>query len=558
MERRMRIDDLNVSELLEFDSEDGVVRFAGQRAVIVDGIANGNLRKELVNQFGMSTARAILTRFGYVQGWRMADAMQDLFQWESEEDWHHACGRIHMLGGMYRLAPGPVGSLTQEGLTLIESYEAEQHIAHLGKCDTAVCWTICGLTSGYLSRALGKEIYVLEERCIGRGDANCHLLGRTLEEWGDKRSDEIRFFRVENLKDWLEPSLHRITEELKTAEKELRIKKRIMANVDPSIDNELGIIARSGDMRKVVDLARRIAKVDCTVLITGESGAGKELIAHMVHHESARTAGPFIAVNCGAITETLLESELFGHTRGAFSGATQARIGLFEAANGGVLFLDEIGDVSPGMQVKLLRALQEHEIRRVGESNSRPVNVRVIAATNHDIAKEIEAGRFRTDLFYRLNVVQLHVPPLRDRRQDILPLARVLLTRAAQGSPRTVTGLSPRAADQLLRYDWPGNVRELENAMERAVAIGNAGLVDYDELPEEVRQAVPVPSLGGPVRKLDEIEKDYILAVLHLNEGNQARTARELGIGSATLYRKLKIYGTDETTAADEEAGDSR
>ncbi len=554
----MRIDDLNVSELLEFDSEDGIVRFAGQRAVIVDGIANGNLRKELVNQFGMSTARAILTRFGYVQGWRMADAMQDLFQWESEEDWHHACGRIHMLGGMYRLAPDPVGSLTQEGLTLIESYEAEQHIAHLGKCDTAVCWTICGLTSGYLSRALGKEIYVLEERCIGRGDANCHLLGRTLEEWGDKRSDEIRFFRVENLKDWLEPSLHRITEELKTAEKELRIKKRIMANVDPSIDNELGIIARSGDMRKVVDLARRIAKVDCTVLITGESGAGKELIAHMVHHESARTAGPFIAVNCGAITETLLESELFGHTRGAFSGATQARIGLFESANGGVLFLDEIGDVSPGMQVKLLRALQEHEIRRVGESNSRPVNVRVIAATNHDIAKEIEAGRFRTDLFYRLNVVQLHVPPLRDRRQDILPLARVLLTRAAQGSPRTVTGLSPRAADQLLRYDWPGNVRELENAMERAVAIGNAGLVDYDELPEEVRQAVPVPSLGGPVRKLDEIEKDYILAVLRLNEGNQARTARELGIGSATLYRKLKIYGTDETTAADEEAGDSR
>jgi transcriptional regulator with PAS, ATPase and Fis domain len=345
---------------------------------------------------------------------------------------------------------------------------------------------------------------------------------------------------------------------LKTAEKELRIKKRIMANVDPSIDNELGIIARSGDMRKVVDLARRIAKVDCTVLITGESGAGKELIAHMVHHESARTAGPFIAVNCGAITETLLESELFGHARGAFTGATQHRVGLFEAANGGILFLDEIGDVSRGMQVKLLRVLQEREIRRVGENTSRPVNVRVIAATNHDIAKEIEAGRFRTDLFYRLNVVQLHVPPLRDRRQDILPLARVLLTRAAQGSPRTVTGLSPRAADQLLRYDWPGNVRELENAMERAVAIGNAGLVDYDELPEEVRQAVPVPSLGGPVRKLDEIEKDYILAVLHLNEGNQARTARELGIGSATLYRKLKIYGTDETTAADEEAGDSR
>jgi len=553
----MRIDDLNVSELLEFDSEDGVVRFAGQRAVIVDGIANGNLRKELVNQFGLSTARAILTRFGYVQGWRMADAMQDLFQWESEEDWHHACGRIHMLGGMYRLAPGPVGSLTQEGLTLIESYEAEQHIAHLGKCDTAVCWTICGLTSGYLSRAMGKEIYVLEERCIGRGDANCHLLGRTLEEWGDERSDEIRFFRVENLKDWLEPSLHRITEELKAAEKQLRIKKHVIARVDPSIDNELGIISRSRDMRKVVDLARRVAKVDSSVLITGESGVGKELIAHLVHSESARAAGPFIAVNCGAVTETLLESELFGHARGAFTDATQHRIGLFEAANGGSLFLDEIGDVSPGMQVKLLRALQEHEIRRVGENTSRPVNVRVIAATNHEIAKEIEAGRFRADLFYRLNVVQLHVPPLRNRREDILPLARVLLAKAAQGSSRTVTGLSPRAADQLLRYDWPGNVRELENAMERGVALGRSGLVEFDELPEEVRRAVPLPSLDGSVRTLEEIEKDYILAVLHLNEGNQARTARELGIGSATLYRKLKIYGTAKTTAPDEAGGDS-
>jgi two-component system response regulator HydG len=235
----------------------------------------------------------------------------------------------------------------------------------------------------------------------------------------------------------------------------------------------------------------------------------------------------------------------------------QHRIGLFEAANGGVLFLDEIGDVSPGMQVKLLRVLQEHEIRRVGENTSRPVNVRVIAATNHELAKEIEAGRFRSDLFYRLNVVQLHVPPLRNRREDVLPLARVLLAKAARGSSRTVTGLTPRAADQLLRYEWPGNVRELENAMERGVALGRSGLIDLDELPEEVRRAVPLPSMDGPVRTLGEIEKDYILAALRLNEGNQARTARELGIGSATLYRKLKIYGAAKTAAANEPAEES-
>ncbi len=546
----MRVEDLSIGELVEFDSEDGVVRFAGQRALIIDATAKGNLRKELVNHFGLSTARAVLTRFGFVQGWRMAEAMQDLFQWESEDDWHHACGRIHMLEGMYRLGPGTPGSLTKEGLTLVGSYEAEQHTAHLGRSDTSVCWTICGLTSGYLSRAVGKEIYVLEERCIGRGDATCHLLGRTLDEWGDDRSDELRFYRVENLKEWLEPSLHRITENLKEAERKLREKKSVLARVAPEAEDPFGMIARSAAMRRLVDLARRIAKVDSTVLITGESGAGKELIAHLVHDESARAPGPFIAVNCGAITESLLESELFGHARGSFTGAAQDRVGLFEAANGGTLLLDEIGDVSPGMQVKLLRVLQEREIRRVGENKSRPVNVRVMAATNRELAADIATGRFRKDLYYRLNVVQLHVPPLRNRREDILPLARVLLTEAAARSKRAVTGLSPRAADQLLRYDWPGNVRELENAMERAVALGRANLIELDELPEEVRQAIPTPSVSGPVRALDEIEKDYILAVLDLNGGNQTRTAEQLSIGSATLYRKLKSYGVIRGTRA--------
>jgi two-component system response regulator HydG len=186
-------------------------------------------------------------------------------------------------------------------------------------------------------------------------------------------------------------------------------------------------------MRQLVDLARRVAKVDSTVLITGESGSGKERIARLVHEESTRAAGPFIAVNCGAITETLLESELFGHARGAFTGATSDRPGLFEAANGGTLLLDEVGEVSPGMQVKLLRALQEREIRRVGENKSRRVDVRVVAATNRDLAHGVAGGTFRQDLYYRLKVVELHVPPLRERRDDILPLARVLLARRRCG-----------------------------------------------------------------------------------------------------------------------------
>ncbi len=539
----MRVQDLNVSELVEFDPDSGIVRFAGQRALIFDATAKGDLRKELIKHFGFNTARAVLTRFGYIHGWRMAEAVQDLFQWESEDDWRFACGRIHMLEGLYRLAPGSRDSPMGEGMTLVGSYEAEQHLAHLGLSDNQVCWTICGIMSGYLSRAMGQEIYVLEEVCIGRGDAVCHLIARTRDEWTDSRAEELRFFRAENLKAWIEPSIHQITSELKKAERKLRARKRALARLVPEVEDPNGLIARSPAMRRVVELARRVARVNSNVLITGESGTGKELIAHMVHNESARAAGPFLAVNCGAITETLLESELFGHSRGAFTGASQDRIGLFEAAHGGTLLLDEIGDVSPGMQVKLLRVLQEREVRRVGENKSRPVDVRVMAATNRELSDDIAAGRFRADLYYRLNVLQLHVPALRDRREDVLPLARVLLLDASERFKRPVTGFTPRAADQLLRYHWPGNVRELENAMERAVALSEASLLGPDDLPEEVRQAIPVPSLSGPVRALGEIEKDYILAVLALNEGNQTRTAEQLGIGSATLYRKLKSYG---------------
>jgi transcriptional regulator with PAS, ATPase and Fis domain len=364
------------------------------------------------------------------------------------------------------------------------------------------------------------------------------------EEWGDDRAEELTFFDSGRLEECLDVSLSKVTETLKAAEKKIRAHRRALVRVVRNAEEPLGIVAKSSRMQHVVELARRVAKVDATVLITGESGVGKERIARLVHDESTRAAGPFIAVNCGAITETLLESELFGHKRGAFTGATSDRPGLFEGANHGTLLLDEIGEISPGMQVKLLRVIQEREVRRVGENNSRPVDVRVLAATNRDLAHGVADGAFRQDLYYRLKVVELHVPPLRDRRDDILPLARVLLAEAAARMGRKITSLVPRALDQLLRYDWPGNVRELENAMERAVALARGNRVDLDDLPEEIRQAFPRPVVSGEtVQPLSEIEKDYILAVLELNDGNQTRTARQLGIGSATLYRRLKKYG---------------
>jgi DNA-binding NtrC family response regulator len=540
----MRAEDLDHRELLELDPDGGVIRFAGQRALLIDAVAMGLLRKYLVENFGLTAARTVLTQFGFAHGWRMAEAMKAEFEWASDVDWRHAGTRIHMLEGLFMIESGG-DPLAPSGSMLLGSYEAEQHLLHFGRTDAPVCWTICGLTSGYMSRTASQEIYVLEDRCMGKGDAACHLFGRTRETWGEERVDELRFFEPKRLQECLDVSLHRVTETLKLSERKLREHRRELVKVVRDVEEPLGIIAKSSAMRQVVDLARRVAKVDSSVLITGESGSGKERIARLVHEESTRAAGPFIAVNCGAITETLLESELFGHARGAFTGANYDRPGLFEAASGGTLLLDEAGEVSPAMQVKLLRALQEREIRRVGENKTRRVDVRVVAATNRDLAHAVASGALRQDLYYRLKVVELHVPALRDRRDDILPLARVLLAGANLRMKRKIAGLGPSAADQLLRYDWPGNVRELENAMERAVALARGSRVELDDLPEEVRQAFPRPTAtAGTVRPLEEIEKDYILAALQLNGGNQTRTADQLQIGSATLYRKLKRYGS--------------
>jgi len=540
----MRLEDLDHEELLELTPKGGLIHFAGQRAILLDAVAMGLLRKYLVENFGLTAARTVLTQFGFAHGWRMAEAMRTEFKWDNEEDWRLAGTHIQAIQGLYYVEVGSKDPLSKEGMMMVASYEAEQHLLHFGRADTSICWTICGLISGYLSRTAGKEIYVLEDRCLGKGDAGCHLFGRTREEWGDERAEELRFFNPNRLSDCLDVSLHRVTETLKAAERKLTERRRAMVRLLPDTEEPLGVVARSLMMRHLVDIARRVAKVDSTVLITGESGSGKERIAQLVHKESTRASGPFIAVNCGAIAETLLESELFGHARGAFSGATQDRPGLFEAANTGTILLDEVGEVSAAMQVKLLRAIQEREIRRVGENKSRRIDVRIVAATNRDLALGVASGAFRQDLYYRLKVVELHVPPLRERGEDILPLARVLLAEAALRMKREVSGLSPAAADQLLRYEWPGNVRELENIMERAVALMAGTRVEVDDLPEEIRCRILRPTAAaGTVRPLEEIEKDYILAALESNGGNQTHTAKQLRIGAATLYRKLKAYG---------------
>ena len=439
-----------------------------------------------------------------------------------------------------RPGPKPVGDSIWH-----DSYEAEQHLLHLGRAEEPVCWTLTGFASGYLSRAHGREIYCLEERCRGKGDAVCRLVGRAVEDWGDSIGPHLPFYQ----KPCLDAALSHVTAELKRVERRLRARRQEVGPVSDR-DNRSEAILESPAMTRVLDIARRVAQVDSTVLLTGESGVGKERVARFIHHESARAGGPLVAINCGAVPENLLESELFGHAKGSFTGATQDRVGLFEAANGGTLLLDEIGDVSPAMQVKLLRVLQERQIRRVGENKSRTVNVRVLAATNRDLGEDIRAARFRQDLYYRLRVVEITLPPLRERREDILPLARSFLASTAGRTGRKVSAFTPAAAHQLLRYAWPGNVRELENAVERAVVLARRRRIDVEDLPPEVRLAVPGAVVASDVRPLAEVERDYIRSVLRAVGGNRAQAAAKLGIGTATLYRKIKEYGGEAAAHA--------
>ena len=309
------------------------------------------------------------------------------------------------------------------------------------------------------------------------------------------------------------------------------------------------IIGNSRGVTEMLDTVERVAPTEATVLITGESGTGKELIAGAIHFNSDRKEGPFIKINCAAITETLFESELFGHEKGAFTGAERRKEGRFVLADQGSLFLDEISEMPLSMQVKLLRVIQEREITRVGGEQEIPVNVRLIAATNRDLATLIKSGQFREDLYYRLNVVNIDIPPLRERREDIALLAQHFLTQFAEQNRKEIKGFTPETMDRMIRYDWPGNIRELMNAIERGVVLARGPFLDETDIP--VIAAVPAGSesalatgdlFTGEV-PLSEIEKTAILKTLAVTDGNKSETARRLGITRKTLHKKLKAYG---------------
>jgi len=308
-----------------------------------------------------------------------------------------------------------------------------------------------------------------------------------------------------------------------------------------------GIVGESAAMRRVYDLVRRVADSDATVLVSGESGTGKELFAKALHRESSRRHGPFLAINCAAVPPTLLESELFGHARGAFTDAKSTRTGLFVDANGGTLLLDEIAEMPLEMQPKILRALQERKVRPVGGATEIAFDARIVAATNRDLEAECAEKRFREDLYYRVNVVRLVAPPLRDRGSDVLLLARHFAESFAAHADKAIRGLSEPAAEKLVAYDWPGNVRELENCIERAVALTQSGQIGVEDLPEKIREyraSRLVVETEDPAELVsaDELEERYVRKVLAVVGGNKSRAAEILGFDRRTLYRKLERY----------------
>ncbi len=298
----------------------------------------------------------------------------------------------------------------------------------------------------------------------------------------------------------------------------------------------------------ILRVAETVAPTDSTVLIQGESGTGKEVVARYIHTLSARAERTFASINCGALPESLLESELFGHVKGSFTGAVKDKVGLFAAASGGTFFLDEIGETTPATQVKLLRVLQTREVIPVGATDPQPIDVRLIAATNRDLDEEIKRGTFRGDLFYRLNVIALQLPPLRERREDIPLLAEHFLHRSGEQAKEEPKRLTPVAIEVLQSYDWPGNVRELENALERAVILTRGSVIDVDAFPDRVveRKSRPLISDAPPANPtLDAVERAYIMWVLQSEGGNKTRAADILGIDPSTLYRKLSRYGVE-------------
>ncbi len=534
----MKADELDLLKILEIQKEEGKIFLGNDRVLIMDTASLGMLRKELVEILGMEVARGVLTRFGYAQGWRTAHSLKKNIPWDNDKEWERGGGRLHQVEGVVKVTAVKNSKYFKEG-HWDNSYEAEQHLIGFGKSDEPVCWSLVGFASGYMSAVMKKRIIFIEDQCVARGDPRCHIIGQPSEKWGKEADTILHCYSHQNLMQ----ALGEVARKLRQTEKSLK-EKREKLKKEEIRDREF--LARDPEMIGILNTARHVASVDSTVIILGESGSGKEQLARFIWKNSKRAEGPFVPINCGAFPESLLETELFGHVKGAFTGADFERVGIFEQAEGGTLFLDEIGEMTQKTQVRLLRVLQDREIKRVGESKTRKVNVRLLAATNRNLAEMVKEKKFREDLYYRLRVVELKMPPLRNRKEDILPLAKLFLDRFSKRYKKKITGFDHFFSDFLTRYQWSGNIRELQNVIESAVALTYDKKLTLKDVPGYLNISSMQDEKGSrPVKKIDDEILNAVANALHVMKGaSQAEIAKALGITPATLWRKRKEIKT--------------
>ncbi len=557
----------DLTERLRFSLRDGHIWLDTQRVVLIHLSTLTNLRSELIKKLGSTEARGFLARMGYASGCRDATLARKLRPQRSLKDALMVGPQLRAIQGIVSLQPIQLEADLESGrffaeLTFSGSFEADAQIADFGLTNTPICWMQVGYASGYASTFMGRNILFKEVECRASGNQICRMIGKPVGEWDD----------IDEEFEALKPQL-----DLGTLPP---IKKVEQTPAQTGDDSSLSceslpadVVGSSAGFVVVCRMLQKVANTNATVLFLGETGVGKEMFARMLHRMGSRSDKPFVAVNCAAIPENLIESELFGVEKGAFTGAIQSRPGRFERAHGGTLFLDEVGTLTMGAQIKLLRAIQEQEIERVGDTQIRRVDVRIIAATNVDLKEAVEAGTFRDDLMFRLNVFPVRIPPLRERRDDIPLLMDYFLQKFSLQHSKSVTGFSKRAIDALYEYDYPGNIRELENLIERAVIlVDNEQDIDLSHLfaPEDLQasmvlridskgslqQGKPEAEMSNSHSKemletllndgvsLDELEHQLMKKAVEQAGGKLSKAARMLGLTRPQLAYRLKKYET--------------
>ena len=555
--------DADLRRLLRFMPDSGAIWLGDRRMLLLHTAGLAALRQDLIGSVGEQHARRLLTRMGYASGLRDAEFAKKTRGRRTLEQMFLVGPQLHMLEGAARVTPLQMDFDIAAGRFHAEfrwddSWEAHAHRQTYGVVEEPACWTLLGYASGYTSAFMGRLILFKEVACAACGADHCRIVGKPIEDWPDGEAHRA-YFEDDSLLDTLQ-SLSLQVEALKST-------------LEPS---EAGgaLIGASKAFRHAQQLMQRAAKTQVTVLLTGETGVGKERFARALHQMSERAQAPFVAVNCAALPAELIEAELFGVERGAYTGAHASRAGRFERADGGTLFLDEIGELPLPAQAKLLRVLQEGEIERLGAQSTRKLDVRLVAATNVELDEAVKSGRFRRDLMYRLNVYPVCIPPLRERQTDIEPLAQHMLARFSALHGKRLAGFGDRALLALQRHDWPGNVRELENLVERGVILASqGGTVELEHLfpnqPEAAQAGVDhrgqLAELVPPQQQelcarildsgiaLEALEQQVLELAVERSRGNLSGAARLLGMTRPQLAYRLK-----RRHAADGDGNDER